>query len=211
MVAGDPVGAFAAIVPTFVHSPGNGRRTTQPQRAKGASAQSLSKQANETAAFLLFQFRFRIPSDASLFHDSQSLLYLCASHALLPELDRNQLTEARDRVVTAMWLHCLTWESDVAHMLYLRSQLYDYLERATDATRDLMESFRLTDPDEHVYVTKAQAVWTSMLEENKVSDAIDFLLGVYRVCPREARDEVREMLDETYAIASPKKRQSGKG
>ena len=86
-------------------------------------------------------------------------------------------------------------------MLYLRSGLFRYLNMKEDETDALVQSFRLTAPDQHDYLTKAQAAWMSMLDRKELSKAKEFMLGVYRACPESARAEVEEILDETYELA----------
>ena len=96
-------------------------------------------------------------------------------------------------------------------MLFLKSSLFHYLKLTQQETDALMESFRLTDPGEHDYLTKAQAVWMSLLERNELSKAKAFMLDVYRVCPQSAREAVQEILDETYGLAGGNQRPTGTG
>jgi hypothetical protein len=162
--------------------------------------QSLGQHIEHAIAFLLFNSSHLTTEKQNLFIDSQSLLYLCVVHFLLPEIDRQKLKAKRDELITALWIHGLMWDANLAHKLYLRSVLIHYLNQTTEETRALIASFRLTDPDDHDYVTKAQAAWMSMLDDNEVIRAKDFMLDVYRSCPQSALAEVREILDETYEL-----------
>jgi hypothetical protein len=178
---------------------GNGH---QPGRVGARPDEQLASCVKSTVFFLLFQFAHTIEKESALFVDSQSLLFLCAIHALLPALSQKKMAGQRRSLLMALWFHCSIWESDIPHLLYLRANLFHYLGLLENETSDLAQSFKLTPPDEHDYLTKAQAVWTSMLERNELSAAKEFMLEVYRNCPQTARGEVREILDETYSLTS---------
>ncbi|HEX4142198.1 MAG TPA: hypothetical protein VHY91_01500 [Pirellulales bacterium] len=179
--------------------------TAQPPRRSrkhdDSGKQTLVDSVERSLAFMLFQLSYAIDEKCELFIDSQSLLYLCVIHFLLPALDSRQMTTERNSLVSALAIHSLTWESNLPHMLYLKSLLFHYLNQTSRETDALVESFKLTDPDDHDYVTKAQAAWMSMLDDHQVGRAKEFMLEVYRNCPQNARAEVREIIDETYALA----------
>jgi hypothetical protein len=164
--------------------------------------QTLVDSVERSVAFLLFQLSYAIEGECELFVDSQSLLYLCVIHFLLPALDSRQMTTERNALVSALAIHGLTWESNLPHMLYLKSLLFHYLDQTLRETDALVESFKLTDSEDHDYVTKAQAAWMSMVDDHQIGRAKEFMLEVYRNCPQNARAEVREILDETYALAN---------
>ena len=96
--------------------------------------------------------------------------------------------------ITVPWLG-----DDPAHQQYLLSALARYLGDRESEESALRSAFRLTDPDEHDYLTLAQSYWHFLLENQRHADAEKFLLDVYRTAPREQLEEIREMLDETFA------------
>ena len=82
---------------------------------------------------------------------------------------------------------------------YMLSVLARYLGDRDLEENALRSAFRLTDPDEHDYLTLAQSYWHFLLENQRHEDAETFLLDVYRRAPQNLLDEIREMLDETLA------------
>ena len=175
-----------------------GTKRVAPVRGNG-SDELLAKQAAQAGFFLRFQFNYEIGNPAALFLDSQSLLFLGAVHFLLPALDHAGMAADRKSLIAALWVHCLLWDADLAHMLFLKSSLFSYLGMKDYEADSLVQSFRLTDPEDHDYVSKAQAAWMCLLDDDQVVKAKQFMLDVYRTCPQDARTEVREILDETYA------------
>jgi len=190
---------FSKFLPLAVTKSAS-RSDRRPRARNNPSEQIVVDRVERTCAFLLFKLAYAIEGECALFVDSQSLLYLCVVHFLLPTLDSKQMVGERNSLVSALALHSLTWDSNLPHMLYLRSVLFHYLDQTSNEIDALVESFRLTDPDDHDYVTKAQAAWMSMLNDHQIAKAKEFMLEVYRNCSLDARAEVREILDETYAL-----------
>ncbi len=63
----------------------------------------------------------------------------------------------------------------------------------------MLSAFRLSSPDEHDYLTLAQSYWQFLMDDRRYEDAERFLLGVYRQAPREHLDEIKGLIDDTYA------------
>jgi hypothetical protein len=160
--------------------------------------------AVRSSLYLAFQAMFDIRGEAGFFRDVQSLLYLNVVDSLLPELRSAALAQEHDLLVNAMGYHAtVVWRDDAAHQQYLLSILAHYIGDRELEGSSLLASFRLTDPEEHDYMTLAQCYWSYLLENQQYDDAETFLLGVYRRAPRESLAEIREMIDDTFAERAP--------
>jgi hypothetical protein len=147
---------------------------------------------------------FEVRGETGLFRDLQSLLYLNVVDSLLPQLQSAGLTEAHDLLVNALGYHStVVWRDEAAHQQYLLSVLAGYVGDRELEGSSLLASFRLTDPEQHDYLTLAQCYWAYLLENRRQGDAETFLLGVYRRAPRESLAEIREMIDDTFAERAP--------
>jgi hypothetical protein len=171
----------------------------------------LGNAQNDTAAtalrasiYLAFQALFSIRGETGLFRDLQSLLYLHAVDWLLPQLRSAGFVPEHDLLLDAMGYHfTAVWRDNPAHQQYLISVLAGYVGDRELEESSLLASFRLTDPEDHDYLTLAQCYWSFLLENHRSEDAESFLLGVYRRAPRESLAEIREMIDDTFAQRTP--------
>jgi tetratricopeptide (TPR) repeat protein len=159
--------------------------------------------AVRTWVYLAIQVLFDLHGETGFLRDIQSILFLNAVESLLPELRTDGLEESHGMLVHALGNHiCRAWGDDPAHQQYLLSVLARYLGDRESEENALRSAFRLTDPDEHDYLTLAQSYWHFLLENQHYEDAEKFLLGLYRRAPREQLDEIKEMIDETFAERS---------
>ena len=163
----------------------------------------LVESAVRTWVYLDIQALFDLNGETGFFRDIQSILFLNAVESLLPELQTDELEPFHSILIHALGYHsAMVWRDDPAHQQYLLSALAHHLGDRDLEENALRSAFRLTDPDEHDYLTLAQSYWHFLLENQRFEDAETFLLGVYRRAPREQLDEIREMIDETFAERS---------
>jgi hypothetical protein len=155
--------------------------------------------AETTWTYLIVQLLASLKGDTGIFCDSQSLLFLCAIDSLLPQLKGQNLSAEHDCLVNAMYLHAVfVWrDQQPSHMYYLLSALMDYLGDPAQKRSLLQCSFDLTPKDDHSYLTKAQALWSDMLDQKQYPEAMQFILSVARDSPRDNVPELTEMLIET--------------
>ena len=156
--------------------------------------------AVRTWVYLDLQALFELRGETGFFRDLQSILFLNAVESLLPELRSGGREQLHSILIHALGYHsAMAWRDDPAHQQYLLSALACYLDDRDLEENSLRSAFRLTDPNEHDYLTLAQSYWHFLLENRRFEDAETFLLDVYRRAPQEQLDEIREMLDETFA------------
>jgi hypothetical protein len=158
----------------------------------------LQRIAESTWSYLVLQSLFTVNRHAEFLQDLQSLLFLCAAHVLLPQLKHKKRTAEHDCLLNAMHLHIvLVWRDQAAHYHYLRSVLMDCVGAPQVRLEALYQSFHLTPPTDHSFLTKAAAVWSELLDHGKQSEAISFLIGLSRTSLSEHQQEIREMFEET--------------
>ena len=111
-----------------------------------------------------------------------------------------QFEELHSLLVHALRYHIVrVWPDNPGHQQYLLSAWASYLGDRELEENALRSAFRLSGPDEHDYLTLAQSYWQLLMEDRRYEDAERFLLGIYREAPREQLDEIKGLLDDTYA------------
>ncbi len=157
--------------------------------------------AEKTWTFLVIQMLASLKGDTGIFCDSQSLLFLCAIDSLLPQLKSQNLMPEHDCLVNAMYQHAVfVWRDHPSHMYYLLSVLMDYLGDSSKKFELLHRSFSLTPKEDHSYLTKAQALWSDLLDHQHYRSAMQFILSVAREGPRDNVSELAQMLMETARV-----------
>jgi hypothetical protein len=178
-----------------------------PLPAKGDSL-TLQRRAVEAGAYLTLPMQLqlrangpptRLGGDISFVRDLQSLIFNLTVQVLLPELERHGLGDERNKLLKEMYLHTATaWAEDIAHQCQLKALLYQAMDRPEAAGDALLAAFRATPPDEHDYMTKAQAYWTHLIDHRDLASAERFAVHLARAAPLELLDEVCELVRATY-------------
>src|SRR5439155_22925349 len=102
---------------------------------------------------------------------------------------------------------------DVAQYSYALSMIHGYLGNAPQRLRCLLASFHSTPPQDHSFLTKAQEVWSEMLDDGQYQEAEKFLfLLAWRSLPSQ-QEEVRQMLVDgmKYILADGRERDKASG
>ena len=137
----------------------------------------------------------------------KSLLFLCSVEELLPRLKKQRLLLEHDCLVNALFIHTiLVWREEPSHLYYLQSVLMDYLEEYFSMLNLRSQSLRLTDVEDHSYLTKAQALWSDLMDFGKYKDAYSLLLYLTRYTPQSYQSEIEEMLSATIRASSGSKK-----
>ena len=167
----------------------------------------LAGTALRVAMYLTLQPLWKLDGETGLFRDVQSLLFLGTVYELLPELSSAGLNKWQHLLVNVLACHCtVVWRDDPAHQQFLGGILAGYSKNEALERESLVASFRLTDPGEHDYLTKAQACLFQFLEYHRYDAAKSFLLNVYRQVPAESLGELQEMFDDIYAEEAAEKK-----
>ena len=141
----------------------------------------------------------RIGGNVSFVRDIQSLICNLSIEFLLADLEAQGLLAERNHVINELFAHVVTaWDEDVAHQWYLRANLFDAIGDTQAAGKALLNAFRATAPDEHDYMTKAQAYWSHLLDQDDFESAERFMVVLARSVPHEHLEEVRELTRATY-------------
>jgi tetratricopeptide (TPR) repeat protein len=155
--------------------------------------------AEETSTLLIFQSLENLTGDTDFFRDTQSVLFLVARHFLLPVLKSRNLRPEHDLLINAMYMHImLTWQDPPAHQYYLKSTLLDYLGLKEEARKSLLAAFETTSPQDHDFLTKAQAYWSYLLDCGRYDEAKAFVLQLYRTAPSTCLEEIQEMIKDLF-------------
>jgi hypothetical protein len=163
----------------------------------------LSALAEQAWTILTIQALVNLEGATGLFADSQSLLFLCSAHFLLPQLQQRGLIAERDCLVCAMYIHTvLVWRTQPVHYLYLQSVLMDQLGEQERRLELLDQSFQMTPPDDHSYLTKATAYWSELMDLRRYEKASSFLFFLTKHAPDSCQEEIKDMLSETLVEAN---------
>jgi hypothetical protein len=179
----------------FLASPGLPPMPTQfPARKQG----KLPAQAERSWTFLTLEGLANLAGDVGLFRDTQSVLFLTALNYLLPSLQDQGWQAEHDCLLHAMDAHLwLAWRDQPSHLYYLSSQMMAYLEQRELRDRLLLASFRLTPPEDHAFLTKAQQYWSNLMEEGRQKEAIKFLFSLRHQALPSHQEEIEAMIDYT--------------
>ncbi len=160
---------------------------------------SWSLKARRTWTFLVLQVLARLRGNVAFYRDCQSLLLLVAVHFLLPVLKSRHMQPEHNLLVHAMYMNIMiAWKDLPSHQYYLKSVLLDYLGDKEEARKSLLASFELTSPQDHDYLTKAQAYWSYLLDCDRYDEAKSFLLDLYRTSPASCLSEIEEMIKDLF-------------
>jgi hypothetical protein len=156
--------------------------------------------AVRTWVYLNLQALFDLRGETGFFRDLQSMLFLHSTEWLLRDLRSRKFEELHSLLIHALGYHIVrVWPDNPGHQQYLLSAWASYLGDRELEENALRSAFRLSGPDEHDYLTLAQSYWQLLVEDRRYEDAEKFLLGIYREAPREQLDEIKGLLDDTYA------------
>ncbi len=163
----------------------------------------LVGQAQQAWAYLCLQLLSELAGETALVADVQSLLFLCAVDELLPSLKKEKLPSEHDCLVNALFIHAVVvWRDDPSHQYYLQSILMDYLGAHSAMLELRRRSFQLTDVEDHSYLTKAQALWSDLMDMGKHKEARAFLFHLNRYTPQSYQPEIEEMLAATIKMTN---------
>lgn len=190
----------------------NGRTlsTVIPKRRgrKQRKLATLGAQVNYYLAFPLlvkgFDPQEKFAGAIGFFRDLQSLLFLLAIHFVLPDLFREKMKSEHDLMLSVLYHHSQTvWAPIPSHQFYLFAQLYDYLGNREETLKYTELAFKMTAPDSHDYLTKAQEYWSTLMDHHLFQKAEKFLIALIRNCPPEYLVEIQEILRLHYELTLP--------
>jgi hypothetical protein len=174
-----------------------------PATIPNIRSDNLVTQAEQVCAYLSLQLLARLTGETEMFADLQSLLFLCAVEELLPNLKKRNFLTEHDCLVNALFVHTiLVWRENPSHLCYLQSVLMDYLEQYSSMLDLRRQSLRLTDVEDHSYLTKAQALWSDLMDLGKHKDAYSLLLDLIRYSPQSYQPEIEDMLAATVRMTN---------
>jgi len=179
------------------------RIPTMPSSFSDARSDRSIVQAQQVWTYLCVQLLARLVGEPGIFVDLQSLLFLCTTEELLPALRDQRLLSEHDCLVNALYIHTVVvWRNDPAHQYYLQSVLMDYLGDLRSVLQLHVRSLKLTDVQDHSYLTKAQAVWSDFMDSHQYKDAYHFLIHLLRYSPLSCEPELQDMLTTTVKVAA---------
>jgi hypothetical protein len=154
-------------------------------------------QVERSWTFLILFSLVKIDGQVGLFFDTQSLLFFSNLHYLLPSLKELHYGAEHNCLLNAMYMHLFTWGHQPGHLFYLGAQLMDYLGKRRARDRMLLESFRLTSPEDHVYLTMIQNYWSNLVEEGRHKEARVFLSSLEGKTLPSHQEEIERMVQYT--------------
>jgi hypothetical protein len=170
---------------------------------------ALERVTQEVAVFLTFQSRVDVEGEKGFLRDVQSLLFVNCIHVLSPRLIARNLVDADGYLMNALYTHAkIVWTDNPEHENYLLGLLFEHVGMMGDAMELLRASLNNSSVSQHDFITKAQTYWSMLVEGNRLDEATDFVLDLYRrALPRDL-PEIKVMLDETYTTRAAPRRAS---
>lgn len=186
---------------------GDKRLPAMPAKFSEAPPGRLVMQAQQVWTYLGLQLLVQLTGEKELFADLQSLLFLCAIEGLLPNLKQKGLLPEHDFLLNALFIHSIiVWREEPSHQYYLQSALMDYLEEYPSMLELRKRSLQLTDVEDHSYLTKAQAVWSDLIDLGEHEEAYAFLFHLNRYTPQSYQPEIEGMLAATIKLTGSLKK-----
>jgi len=143
----------------------------------------------------------KIIGDLGFLRDIQSLTFIMITEYLIPQLNKDKMNEEKNYVIFVLFVHTLvTWYDNPSHQNYLLSILFDELGIKESHRICLYNAFKLTSPDEHDYLTKAQSYWSALMDEELYEEAKHFVTILTRTANKEHLEEIEEITELTFQL-----------
>jgi hypothetical protein len=143
----------------------------------------------------------KIIGDLGFLRDIQSLTFIMITEYLIPQLNKGKMNEEKNYVIFVLFVHTLvTWYDNPSHQNYLLSILFDELGIKESHRICLYNAFKLTSPDEHDYLTKAQSYWSALMDEELYEEAKHFVTILTRTANKEHLEEIEEITELTFQL-----------
>jgi hypothetical protein len=144
---------------------------------------------------------FILEGDIRFLRDIQSLIFILTSDFILPLLRENRLKEESDYLNLIMFTHSLmAWHDNPAHQNQLFSIVFDNIGCHEAVIECQYIAFRLTAPEEHDYLTKAQAYWAALIDAEMFDKAKEFALRLLRNSSENHFDEIKEIIELSFQL-----------
>jgi hypothetical protein len=197
-----PVDSFQAILEPIAEAAKFVRLPNLPEAPVAYTPpKRLTKQvwlANRLSVYLTLQATSSLAGDLPFFADVQALAFQAAIHFVLPEI-RDKHPAEHAILLHAAVLYALGYSAlDFAHYAYMVGLIHDYLGNEEERLQSLYASFRFTPPTDHSYLTKAQELWSELLDRNREEEAERFLVSLPGWALPQQQDEVREMVVDAF-------------
>jgi hypothetical protein len=141
----------------------------------------------------------KVIGDLDFLRDIQSLTFIMTTEYLIPQLGK--MNEEKNYVIFVLFIHALvSWHDNPSHQNYLLSILFDELGIKELHRICLYNAFKLTSPDEHDYLTKAQSYWSALIDEELYEEARHFVITLLRTSKQEHLEEIEEILALTFQL-----------
>ncbi len=142
-----------------------------------------------------------LKGDIGFLRDIQSLIFILTSNYILPILREQRLKEESDYLNLIMFTHSLiAWHDNPAHQNLLFSIAFDNMGFHEAVIECLYIAFRLTAPEDHDYLTKAQAYWAALIDAEMFDKAKGFSLRLLRNSSEKHFDEIKEIIELSFEL-----------
>jgi len=142
-----------------------------------------------------------LEGDIGFFRDIQSLIFILTSDYVLPFLRKNRLREEFDYLNLIMFTYSLyAWHDNPAHQNQLFSIVFNNMGLHEAVIECLYTAFRLTAPEDHDYLTKAQTYWTALIDAKMFDDAKKFTLRLLQNSLKEHFEEIKEIIELSFEL-----------
>ncbi|ETR67714.1 MAG: hypothetical protein OMM_04990 [Candidatus Magnetoglobus multicellularis str. Araruama] len=144
---------------------------------------------------------FILDGEIGFLRDIQSLIFMLTSNIMLPLLKQHRLKEEINYLNLMMFTHSLmVWHDNPAHQNQLFSIVFDNMGFHEAVIDCLYIAFRLTLPDDHDYLTKAQAYWSALIDAKMFDKAKEFSLKLLRYSSEKHFEEIKEIIELTFEL-----------
>jgi len=151
--------------------------------------------ANQLAVVLTLNLHAEVIGGTEFLVDLQSLAFQAAILFVLPDIHDKHLVEHAILLHAAAQFAIGYVSSDPAHYSFLMSMIHGYLGDDEQRLHLLETSFRFTDPQDHSYLTRAEAYWMELLDLGRKHEAEEFLFALRATSSPDHHDEIRDMIE----------------
>lgn len=142
-----------------------------------------------------------LDGEIGFLRDIQSLIFILTSNFILPLLKQNGLKEEINCLNLMMFMHSLVvWHDNPAHQNQLFSIVFNNMGFHEAVIERLHVAYRLTPPEDHDYLTKAQSYWAALIDAELFDEAKDFSLKLLINSHKKHFEEIKQIIELTFEL-----------
>ena len=158
-----------------------------------------ARQANSLSTYLTLPAHATVIGDIDFFVDVLALAFQASIHFVLPATKLRNRKFEHALLLRSMVLFSVSYSAyDPGHYAYMLSEIHGYLGNKRQRIRSLYAAFKFTSPHDHSYLTKAQELWSELMDQEKYDEVEDFVFSLGASSLATQQVEIREMAVDAF-------------